>query len=140
MPDFEFVHISYFFHFFPFQYHANKKSVFSIFVLLFSSEEVDHKYMAFLIVSDDMAWAKKNIKNKKGDVFFVGIGVPDVDLDIGTDLAIMAYANATIISRGTFGMWGAILCGGEYHTEFGLMVPEHIMDPHDEFYHQEYIL
>eukprot|EP00095_Tigriopus_kingsejongensis_P007591 maker-scaffold417_size177606-snap-gene-0.45 protein:Tk07591 transcript:maker-scaffold417_size177606-snap-gene-0.45-mRNA-1 annotation:"galactoside 2-alpha-l-fucosyltransferase 2" len=103
-------------------------------------EDVDHKKMAFLIVSDDMAWAKKNIKNPHGDVFFVGTGVGDVDLDIGTDLALMANANHTIISRGTFSMWGSILCGGEYHTEYGLMVPDYIMDPEDEFYQKEYIL
>lgn len=89
----------------------------------------DYDNVAFLFVSDDMPWGKKNIKDKNNDLFFVGKGESTVDLDIGTDLAIMANANHTIITRGTYSMWGAILSGGEYHTEHGLMVPDHLMNP-----------
>ncbi len=32
--------------------------------------------------------------------------------DIGDDLALLAACNHTILSYGTFGMWGALLAGG----------------------------
>ena len=34
-------------------------------------------------------------------------------VDIGEDLALLAACNHSIISYGTFGMWAAILAGGE---------------------------
>ena len=91
----------------------------------------DYENIAFLFISDDMEWGRKNIKDKHNDLFFVGVGETDIDMDIGTDLALMANANHTIISRGTYSMWGAVLSGGEYHTEYGLMVPDHLMNPDD---------
>ena len=33
--------------------------------------------------------------------------------DIGNDLALLAHANHSILSHGTYGMWGALLAGGE---------------------------
>ena len=41
---------------------------------------------------------------------------------IGYDMAIMANSDSTIISRGSFSSWCAILCGGEYHGEYGPIV------------------
>ena len=44
-------------------------------------------------------------------------------------MAVMAFSDHTIISRGSFSSWCAILSGGEYFTEFGLIVPlQHIID------------
>ena len=34
-------------------------------------------------------------------------------VDVGEDLALLAACNHSIISYGTFGMWAAILAGGE---------------------------
>ncbi|XP_059089721.1 galactoside alpha-(1,2)-fucosyltransferase 1-like [Tigriopus californicus] len=99
-------------------------------------DEYDHP--AFIFVSDDMEWARAKIKNKLGDVFFVGTGNPDSEVDIGTDLALLASCNATILSRGTFSIWAAILSGGEYYTEFGTIVPEHKIHPDLDFYHQDF--
>ena len=42
---------------------------------------------------------------------------------IGYDLALMANTDHMIISRGSFSSWCAILSGGEYFTEWGLIVP-----------------
>lgn len=48
---------------------------------------------------------------------------------IGYDMAVMASSDHTIISRGSFSSWCSILCGGEYYTEYGLIVPlNHILD------------
>lgn len=94
----------------------------------------------FLFISDDMTWAKKNIKDKHGDLFFVGEGKTDDDIQIGKDLAIVAFSNCTIITRGTFSMFGSILSGGPYHTEYGLIIPDEVMNPDDEVYQQELIL
>lgn len=92
-------------------------------------EDADEDNVVFLYISDDMEWGRKNIKNKHGDLYFVGNGITDVDEDIATDLATMAAANATVITRGTFSMWCALLNGNEYYTEYGMVVPDHVMNP-----------
>ena len=94
----------------------------------------------FLMVSDDMKWAKKHIKDKHNDLFFVGMGDTDDVFSIGVDLAIMAHGNGTIITRGTYSMWGSILSGGIYHTEYGMIVPEWIVDPDHEFFKEDFIM
>jgi hypothetical protein len=70
----------------------------------------------------------------------VGSGEIHDDVAIGTDLAIMANANATIISMGTFSMWGAGLCGGEYYTEYGMITPFLVMFPDEAEKRGDYIL
>ncbi len=82
--------------------------------------------VAFLYVSNDMEWGRENVGNPNGDVFFVGDG--DEDTGIGFDLAVLALSNHTVISRGTFSMWGAMLCGGEHYTEYGVIVPTELQD------------
>jgi Glycosyl transferase family 11 len=37
--------------------------------------------------------------------------------------------NHTIITRGTFTMWAAVLAGGEYYTEYGTIIPQEMMNP-----------
>ena len=61
-----------------------------------------------------------------GDVFFVGDG--DEDSGIGFDLSVLAHSNHTVMSRGTFSMWGAILCGGEQYSEYGTIVPTSLQE------------
>lgn len=50
-----------------------------------------------------------------------GIGKEDVDA-IGYDMALMASSDSTIISRGSFSSFCAILAGGEYYGEYGPIV------------------
>ena len=52
---------------------------------------------------------------------FPGIGNEETDA-IGFDLALMASSDHTIISRGSFSTWCAILCGGEYYGEYGPII------------------
>ena len=44
---------------------------------------------------------------------------------VGNDLAVLSLSNHTITSRGSFSMWAALLCGGEYYGEYGVIVPAH---------------
>ena len=39
-------------------------------------------------------------------------------VDVGEDLALLAACNHSIISYGTFGMWAALLAGGEVLPRF----------------------
>jgi galactoside 2-L-fucosyltransferase 1/2 len=88
----------------------------------------EYESVAFLYVSDDMDWSRKHIKDEHGDLFFVSQGKNDDPDSIGFDLAIMAHSNHTVISRGTYSMWGSLLCGGEYYTEYGAIVPVHLQE------------
>ncbi|KAJ9596394.1 hypothetical protein L9F63_012557 [Diploptera punctata] len=66
--------------------------------------------VAFLVVSDDPGWCRRNLLKGNSDVFVVskaGVTSP------GQDLAVMASCNHSIIDYGTFGVWGAILANGE---------------------------
>lgn len=64
-----------------------------------------HQHVVFLVVSDDMAWCKEHLTSR--DTFHIGGTSPEVDM------AIMARCNGSIIDYGTFGLWGAVLSGGE---------------------------
>lgn len=63
----------------------------------------------FMVVSDDIPWAKKHIAGE--DVFYSTSGT-NSSLSVGADLALLASCNHTIITYGTFGLWGALLSGG----------------------------
>ena len=104
-----------------------KKSYFKDAMEYFKEE---HENVAFLWVSDDMNWAKTNFGGKKRyeDVYFVGIGDNSDDESIGYDLALLARSNHTIVSRGSFSMWAALLCGGEYYMEYGPIVPAKVIE------------
>jgi hypothetical protein len=91
-------------------------------------EEYDN--CAFIVASDDMDWVVANIENTNGDVFFSTMkptyhknkngNLMDDDVDKAVyDLALLTSCNHTIISRGTYSMWVALLAGGEYYTEYG---------------------
>lgn len=79
--------------------------------------------MAFLYVSDDMQWGQQNMKNKAGDIFFVGDGDSEDDDAVAYDLAILSSSDHTIKSRGTFSLWASMLSGGHYYTEQEGLVP-----------------
>jgi galactoside 2-L-fucosyltransferase 1/2 len=65
----------------------------------------------FLVVTDDMPWARKHITGE--DVFYSESATSQAARDaVGTDMAILAACNHTIITYGTFGLWGALLAGG----------------------------
>ena len=65
----------------------------------------------FIVVTDDMAWARRHITGK--DVIYSETSREEGD-DYGTgvDLATLALCNHTIITYGTFGLWGSLLSGG----------------------------
>ena len=81
-------------------------------------EEYDNQ-VAFLYISDDMAWGKKNIKNKHKDLFFVSSGDSQNADDIGHDFALLVHSNATITTQGSFSLWGSILNGGDTYNRYG---------------------
>ena len=73
----------------------------------------------FIVVSDDIPWARRHITGS--DVFFpdpqedstMGETKADRDMfDVGADLALLAACNHSIVTYGTFGLWGALLSGG----------------------------
>ena len=83
----------------------------------------------FMIVSDDLTWAREHLN--RDDVAFVGnFQVAPKDLihpfsysdDIGEDLSLLAACNHTIMSFGTYGLWGALLAGGQ------VVLPKQIME------------
>ncbi|XP_056631621.1 galactoside 2-alpha-L-fucosyltransferase Sec1-like [Diorhabda sublineata] len=65
----------------------------------------------FIIVSDDPKWCWKEFKFKKNAYvvgkYHGGSSTPALDL------TILASCNHTIFDYGTYGMWGALLAGGE---------------------------
>ena len=67
-----------------------------------------HSQVVFLVVTDDISWCKAHLTSP--DTHHVGTPSPEVDM------AIMGRCNSSIIDYGTFGMWGAILAGGETVT------------------------
>ena len=86
----------------------------------------------FIIVSDDLTWAKEHIN--RDDVAFAGnfetAPYPYSFLeskDIGEDLCLLVACNHTIMSFGTFGLWGALLAGGQ------VVLPKQIMDVKEGF-------
>ena len=64
----------------------------------------------FLVVTDDPAWARRHITGP--DVTYSLAPSMAEDEAVGTDLAILASCNHTVLTYGTFGLWGALLRGG----------------------------
>ena len=95
-------------------------------------EEYDN--CIFVIASDDMKWAKKKINKNFQDVYFSnmnptfhntkeGIFMDDDLNKAAYDLALLSSCNHTVVSRGTYSMWIAMISPGEYYTEYGAIVP-----------------
>lgn len=89
----------------------------------------EHEHPVFFYVSDDMEWGRKNVRDRHGDLFFVGKGDTDSNDAIGYDLAVLASCNHSVVSWGSFSMWSAFLAGGEYYSQYGVIVPKHIQEP-----------
>eukprot|EP00095_Tigriopus_kingsejongensis_P006623 snap_masked-scaffold1387_size43827-processed-gene-0.4 protein:Tk06623 transcript:snap_masked-scaffold1387_size43827-processed-gene-0.4-mRNA-1 annotation:"galactoside 2-alpha-l-fucosyltransferase 2-like" len=74
----------------------------------------------FVFVSDDIQWAGENFGDCAGHCFHVGQEATQLDTsnplqtgsDIGIDMGLLSKANHSILTYGTFGMWGALLAGG----------------------------
>jgi len=64
----------------------------------------------FVIVTDDPPWAKEQIPRGFRPVF-TGFYNESAEDSAGLDLAVLTSCNYTILSRGTFGLWGNILSG-----------------------------
>ena len=62
----------------------------------------------FLVLSEDLKWCKDNLVPLNKNVVLVSEKESVVD-----DLALLTMGNHTIMSIGTYGLWGAILSGGE---------------------------
>lgn len=59
--------------------------------------------MAFIICSDDVAWARRNLKLGKETAHFFCPGPREVDM------AILSSCDSMVMSTGTFGWWSAYL-------------------------------
>ena len=83
-----------------------------------------------------MEWGYKNLNGIK-DLYLLGAGqnldkekqIEVVDPDAAAyDFALLMSCNHTIVTRGTYTMWIAMLAGGEYYTEYGpIMGPDAIL-------------
>ena len=62
----------------------------------------------FVVVSDDPEWCERELRGD--DVVVMKTNSPE------QGLAIMAACNHSIIDYGTYGMWGAILSGGDTYV------------------------
>ncbi|CAM6054350.1 unnamed protein product [Sphagnum tenellum] len=73
-----------------------------------------------------MDWAREKVIPKDNDCYFLGTGIQITDRnppsagisvyvspEIGNDLALLTLVNHTIMTYGTFGMWGALLAGSK---------------------------
>lgn len=69
-----------------------------------------HEAPIFVVTSNGMAWCRENVDASRGDVVFAGDGQ---EASPGTDFALLAQCNHTIMTIGTFGFWAAYLAGGE---------------------------
>ncbi|GFG40944.1 hypothetical protein Cfor_08575 [Coptotermes formosanus] len=64
-----------------------------------------YKRVMFVVVSDDPEWCERELGGD--DILVMRNNSPALDL------AIMAACNHSIIDYGTYGMWGAMLAGGD---------------------------
>ena len=100
-------------------------------------EEYPDSY--FIVASDDIKWAKKKLMSKNDDVYFSEANpsfevdedgyLSDKDIDKAVyDFVLLTSCQHAVVSRGSFTLWVATLTGGEYYTEHGVMVPNHMLE------------
>ena len=72
------------------------------------------KRLIFVFVSDDIQWGREKLLHrvKERDLYFGGIGVPDLTEAIGQDFALLANCNHTIESHGSFSYFAGAFAGG----------------------------
>ena len=103
-------------------------------IFLISRKELGDS-VAFIFVSDDMAWGKEKLRSTnagKNDIYFVGLGESDLGMNLSpgegveenltsynssVDFALIASCNATIGSRGTYTIWSTAY-GGQTEKSF----------------------
>ena len=100
-------------------------------IKLFRCLRGEYDNVAFIYASDDMLWGRENLKDVK-DLHFIGAGqnleketqkeIVDPEASV-YDFALLVNCNHTIITRGTYSMWIALLAGGEYYSEYGPIMP-----------------
>ena len=95
----------------------------------------EYDNVAFIYASDYMSWGKYDLSFVK-DIHFLGAGQnldpktqkENIDPDAAVyDFSLLVNCNHTIITRGTFSMWIPLLAGGEYYSEYGPIMPPHLM-------------
>ena len=81
--------------------------------------------VAFLYISDDMPMGYKQMQKRTKDLFFVGKGKCEQDIDKkrqhkcneddnrGHDFALLVQSNHTITSEGSFSLWASVLNKGQ---------------------------
>ena len=100
-------------------------------------EEYPDSY--FIVASDDIKWAKKKLVSINDDVYFSDVkpsfkvdeeGIfRDKDIDKAVyDFVLLTSCQHAVVSRGSFTLWVATLTGGEYYTEHGVVIPNHMLD------------
>ena len=62
----------------------------------------------FYVVTDDILFAKWAFK-KRGLVEKYAISFQEEPVSVGFDLALLSLADHSIMTHGTFGLWGALL-------------------------------
>ncbi len=77
--------------------------------------EAKHQNIQYLVCSDDIAWAKANIKGSNGRKILFSTNHTAI-----VDLAFLAHSDHVIMTVGTFGWWGAWLSGGDviYYKDY----------------------
>ena len=62
----------------------------------------------FLVISDDLEWCKLHLLPMNKNVVLAPKGKSSAE-----DLALISLGSHTIMSLGNYGLWGALLAGGE---------------------------
>ena len=88
-------------------YHGYRTAPLSYFVRAMLYFARKYLNVHFVVVSDDILWAKSQLPQSYDSVSF-----SDQGFDSPIDLAILSLCNHTIGSVGTFSWWGAWLAGG----------------------------
>ena len=99
-------------------------------------EEYPDSY--FIVASDDIQWAKKKLKSQNDDIYFSDSNptftndsegyVRDTDVNKAVyDFVLLTSCEHSIVSRGSFTLWVAIINGGEYYNEYGPVIPNHLL-------------
>ena len=70
----------------------------------------------FVVVSDDPAWCEANLADSANGVF-----VQNEAASSSFDFALLASCDHVIMSRGSFGLWAAVMAGGRIRMEAGFL-------------------
>ena len=100
-------------------------------------EEYPDSY--FIVASDDIQWAKRKLISSDDDIYFSeanpsfgndGHGhLRDIDIEKAVyDFVLLISCDHSVVSRGSFTLWVATLTGGEYYTEHGVIIPNHMLE------------